>query len=180
MTSMSSQVVISGCSGGGKSTLLGELQRRGHATVAEPGRRIIAEQTRQGGNALPWTDMAAFLREALRVAAMDLEGTARDAGPVFFDRGLIDAAAALQRLCGVPLAQSLGESRPYGRLVFLAPPWPDIYCADEARRHGFPEAEAEYAHLDATYRALGYEVRVLPRASVAERADFVLEAIRRD
>ena len=91
--------------------------------------------------------MAAFLREALRVAAMDLEGTARDAGPVFFDRGLIDAAAALQRLCGVPLAQSLGESRPYGRLVFLAPPWPDIYCADEARRHGFPEAEAEYAHL---------------------------------
>ena len=179
MTPMPSQVVISGCSGGGKSTLLGELRRRGHATVAEPGRRIIAEQIRQGANALPWTDMAAFLREALRVAAMDLEGAARDAGPVFFDRGLIDAAAALQRLYGVPLAQSLGESRPYGRLVFLAPPWPDIYCADEARRHGFPEAEAEYAHLDATYRALGYEVRLLPRASVAERADFVLEAIHR-
>ena len=63
--------------------------------------------------------------------------------------------------------------------MFLAPPWPDIYCADEARRHGFPEAEAEYAHLDATYRALGYEVRLLPRASVAERADFVLQAIHR-
>ncbi|WP_238545821.1 AAA family ATPase [Pseudomonas aeruginosa] len=179
MTPMPPQVVISGCSGGGKSTLLGELRRRGHATVAEPGRRIIAEQIRQGGNALPWTDMAAFLREALSVAAMDLEGAARDAGPVFFDRGLIDAAAALQRLCGVPLSESLGESRPYGRLVFLAPPWPDIYCADEARRHGFSEAEAEYAHLDATYRALGYEVRLLPRASVAERADFVLQAIHR-
>lgn len=123
--------------------------------------------------------MAAFLREALSVAAMDFEGAARDAGSVFFDRGLIDAAAALQRLFGVPLSESLGESRPYGRLVFLAPPWPDIYCADEARRHGFPEAEAEYAHLDATYRALGYEVRLLPRASVAERADFVLQAIHR-
>src|SRR5690606_580622 len=126
MTPMPPQVVISGCSGGGKSTLLGELRRRGHATVAEPGRRIIAEQIRQGGNALPWTDLAAFLREALCVAAMDLEGAARDAGPVFFDRGLIDAAAALQRLFGVPLSESLGESRPYGRLVFLAPPWPDI------------------------------------------------------
>ncbi len=78
MTPMPPQVVISGCSGGGKSTLLGELRRRGHATVAEPGRRIIAEQIRQGGNALPWTDMAAFLREALSVAAMDLEGAARD------------------------------------------------------------------------------------------------------
>lgn len=132
-----------------------------------------------GGSSPSRFGRAAFLREALRVAAMDLEGAAWDASPVFFDRGLIDAAAALQRLCGVPLAQSLGESRPYGRLVFLAPPWLDIYCADEARRHGFPEAEAEYTHLDATYRVLGYEVRLLPRASVAERADFVLQAIHR-
>lgn len=174
---MQSQVVISGCSGGGKSTLLGELQRRGHVTVAEPGRRIIAEQIRLGGNALPWADMAAFLREALRVAAMDLEDISLDVGPVFFDRGLIDAAAALQRLFGVPLSQSLGESIPYGQLVFLAPPWPEIYCADEERKHGFTEAVAEYDHLDRTYRALGYEVRLLPRSSVADRADFVLVAI---
>lgn len=176
---MPSQVLISGCSGGGKSALLVELRRRGHATVAEPGRRIIAEQIRQGGNALPWTDMAAFLREALRVASRDLEDMAGRTGPVFFDRGLIDAAAALERLFGVPLSQSLGESRPYGRLVFLAPPWPQIYCADEALRHGLPEAEAEYAHLDATCRALGYDVRLLPRTRVAERADFVLEALIR-
>ena len=76
-------------------------------------------------------------------------------------------------------AFSRGESLPYGRLVFLAPPWPEIYCVDEARRHSFLEAEAEYAHLDATYRALGYEVRLLPYTSVTDRADFVLEAICR-
>jgi predicted ATPase len=39
-------VVISGCSGGGKSTLLAELARRGHAVVEEPGRRIVQ---RNGG-----------------------------------------------------------------------------------------------------------------------------------
>ncbi|MPT22826.1 MAG: ATPase, partial [Starkeya sp.] len=37
-------VVISGCSGGGKSTLLTELARRGFAVVEEPGRRIVAEE----------------------------------------------------------------------------------------------------------------------------------------
>ena len=95
---MQTQVVISGCSGGGKSSLLGELQRRSYVTVIEPGRRIIAEQTRRGGNALPWSDMAAFLREALHVAEMDLKTIAWNAGPIFFDRVLIDAAAALQRL----------------------------------------------------------------------------------
>jgi predicted ATPase len=30
-------VVISGCSGGGKSALLSELSERGHAVVEEPG-----------------------------------------------------------------------------------------------------------------------------------------------
>lgn len=49
-------VVLSGCSGGGKSSLLAALARRGHAVVEEPGRRIVAEETRSGGSALPWTD----------------------------------------------------------------------------------------------------------------------------
>ncbi|WP_207234152.1 AAA family ATPase [Pseudomonas aeruginosa] len=38
-------VAISGCSGGGKSTLLAELKLRGHAVVEEPGRRIIQEES---------------------------------------------------------------------------------------------------------------------------------------
>jgi hypothetical protein len=32
-------VLITGCSGGGKSTLLAELRARGHPVVEEPGRR---------------------------------------------------------------------------------------------------------------------------------------------
>jgi predicted ATPase len=37
-------VVISGCSGGGKSTLIAELGPRGHAVVGEPGQRIVKEE----------------------------------------------------------------------------------------------------------------------------------------
>ena len=37
-------VVISGCSSGGKSTLVVELGRRGYAVVEEPGRRIVKEE----------------------------------------------------------------------------------------------------------------------------------------
>jgi hypothetical protein len=36
-------VVISGCSSGGKSTLIAELGKRGYAVVDEPGRRIVKE-----------------------------------------------------------------------------------------------------------------------------------------
>ncbi|WP_342236107.1 AAA family ATPase, partial [Inquilinus sp. OTU3971] len=55
-------VVISGCSGGGKSTLLAELGRRGHEVVEEPGRRIVKQERETGGRALPWVDGTAFAR----------------------------------------------------------------------------------------------------------------------
>ena len=70
-------VVLSGCSGGGKSTLLAELRRRGHATVDEPGRRIVKEESADGGTALPWIDLTAFARRAIEVALADRE-EARD------------------------------------------------------------------------------------------------------
>jgi predicted ATPase len=46
-------VTISGCSGGGKSTLLLELRQRGFATIEEPGRWIVVEELKRGGRALP-------------------------------------------------------------------------------------------------------------------------------
>ena len=54
---MENFVTISGCSSGGKSTLLLELRRRGFATVDEPGRRIVAEELKRGGRALPWAEV---------------------------------------------------------------------------------------------------------------------------
>lgn len=55
-------VIISGCSCGGKSTLLAELGQRGLATIEEPGRRVVREELASGGGALPWADMTAFVR----------------------------------------------------------------------------------------------------------------------
>jgi len=96
-------VVISGCSGGGKSTLLAELGRRGHSFVEEPGRRIIKQELQDGGAALPWIDAAAFARRAVAMALEDRASAATLNGWVFFDRGLVDAAAALQHLTGEPV-----------------------------------------------------------------------------
>jgi predicted ATPase len=84
-------VTLSGCSGGGKSTLLAELARRGYATVEEPGRRIVRQELAENGSALPWIDAGAFLRRAIAMALADREAAAGHQGWVFFDRGLIDA-----------------------------------------------------------------------------------------
>ena len=92
-------------------------------------------------------------------------------GWLFFDRGLIDPAAALQHLTGEPAANR------YHRRVFLTPPWPEIYRTDPERRHGLDMALAEYSRLLKIYPSLGYEVSILPKVGVEERADFVLRTL---
>jgi predicted ATPase len=171
-------VVLSGCSGGGKSTLLAELRRRGHAGVEEPGRRIVREQLARGGTALPWLDMAGFARRAIAVARADRPAADACRGWVFFDRGLVDAASALEHATSRPVLQAIAAEHRYHSTVFLTPPWPEIFVSDPERRHGLENAIAEYERLVRAYRALDYTLVVLPRTSVAERADLVLQGLQ--
>jgi predicted ATPase len=170
-------VVISGCSSGGKSTLLTELGERGYATVEEPGRRIVKEELLNGGRALPWEDAVAFVQHMIALALADLRAANSHGGWVFFDRGLIDALAALKHLTGEPTLNTVLEEHRFRRRVFLAPPWPEIYQTDAERRHGFDIAVAEYQRLLEVYPSLGYEVTILPKVGVSERADFVLDRL---
>lgn len=170
-------VVISGCSGGGKSSLLNELGRRGYAVVEEPGRRIISDETRSNGTTLPWLDLTAFLRRAFAMALADRASVGPSNDWVFFDRGLVDAVVGLQHLTGEPLSTTLAQDHRYHRRVFLTPPWPQIYVQDSERRHSLDSAMSEYLRLLEAYPALGYDVSILPKIGVVERADFVLSAL---
>ncbi|HEY4831121.1 MAG TPA: AAA family ATPase, partial [Waddliaceae bacterium] len=84
-------VVISGCSGGGKSTLLSELVNRGYSVVLEPGRQIVKEQTAIGGDALPWINLNKFLELALSRYLFQFNSQNESQKLIFFDRGIIDA-----------------------------------------------------------------------------------------
>jgi len=170
-------VVISGCSCGGKSTLLAELGRCGYAIVEELGRRIVKEELKAGGSALPWVDDTAFARRALAMALADRAPVRSLDEWVFFDRGLVDAAAGLQLLTGESILAALGQFHRYHRRVFLTPPWPEIYVTEPERRHGLATALAEYSRLLEAYPSLGYEICILPKIAVAERADFILRAL---
>lgn len=170
-------ILITGCSGGGKSTLLAELSRRGHHTVEEPGRRIVRAAQAGRGGALPWEDLDAFARQALDLAHRDFQAARAAAGsgePVFFDRGMVDAALALP---GADAGRVLASLPRYERQVFLAPPWEAIFAADRERRAGFAAATAEYHRIEAALPWLGYRAMTLPRADVAARADHVLATL---
>jgi len=141
------------------------------------GRRIVREELSGGGAALPWAEEAAFARRAVAMALADRASAAALNGWVFFDRGLIDAAAGLEHLTGEQVLATLGRAHRYHRHVFLTPPWPEIYVTDLERRHDFNAALAEYSRLLEAYPSLGYELIVLPKVGVVERADIVLTTL---
>ncbi|QDX26118.1 AAA family ATPase [Sphingomonas suaedae] len=177
MNSGSRHVILSGCSGAGKSTLLNELAYRGFDTVTEPGRRIVIEELRGDGKALPWVDPAAFATRAIEVAVQDLRLSGDGSSWTFFDRSLVDAAVALQHATGHVASVTLAPFPRYHRRVFLTPPWPEIYLQDQERQHGMEEAVAEYDRLLRAYSDLGYDPLVLPKTTVSERASFVLSRL---
>ncbi|MGZ2257613.1 AAA family ATPase [Roseobacter sp. A03A-229] len=169
---MSRFVLISGCSGGGKSTLLTALGARGYPVVPEPGRRVIA-----AGGPAPLDDMAGFATAALHMARQDLTRMQAQDVWVFFDRGVIDAAVALAHCTGAPVAAHLPGPPVYHGTVFLTPPWPEIYRQDAARQHGYGAACAEYDRLSTALRALGYDTVLLPKTAPEARANFVLDQL---
>lgn len=169
-------ILITGCSGGGKSTLLAELALRGFATCEEPGRAIVKEQLASGGDALPWENIAKFAELAAQRSLQNMARAAQNDGITFFDRGLLDAVCAMERLnLPVPpdIAHAFARCR-YRRTVFLSPPWPEIFANDAERKHAFTEAIAEYDYLAKRLSELGYEPAILAKASVEARVDFVL------
>lgn len=172
--------VISGCSGGGKSTLLAELAQRGYRVFAEPGREIVKQQLAIGGNALPWKDGLKFAELCVALGRQHYDNARHATAPTFFDRSVIDNISGVER-AKVPLSNYFRDTLMYCRYaqsVFMVPPWPEIYRQDEERRHSLQEAEFEYHSLMVAYQTHGYQTIIIPKRTVAERASFVEAVVR--
>ncbi|PZQ58147.1 MAG: ATPase [Phenylobacterium zucineum] len=169
--------VLTGGPGVGKTTLVHHLRATGERVVEESARAVIRDAVQSGGQATPWQDNAAFVAECVRrdIAAFgELAGETRC---VFFDRGIIDSYGAN----GEPPSPALIEAvrgRRYNPRVFLLPPWPEIYATDAERRQDWAEAERTFDRIREQLPSLGYTPVIVPKASVADRAAFVLAQAR--
>lgn len=172
-------VLLSGCSGGGKSVLLSALRQRGFAAFEEPGRQVVREHLLIDGPALPWRDAALFAELCVSRAMQQMTAAAESPGAVFFDRGIVDAVAFFEYLGrDVPAhLERAARLLRYRRTVFVTPPWPEIFSGDRERRHSYEEAVAQYDASIATFRRLDYQPLELPKTSVDRRADFIIECI---
>jgi predicted ATPase len=63
-------------------------------------------------------------------------------------------------------------------MVFLAPPWKEIYETDSERKQDFAEAERTFTQLSEVYRRCGYESMLLPKLTPSARAQFILDQLQ--
>ncbi|HAT6800683.1 TPA: AAA family ATPase [Citrobacter freundii] len=171
--------ILTGGPGSGKSTIIDTIIKRGFWCSKEAGRGVIQDQVNIGGDALPWANQTAFAELMLSWEMRSWHEAEEQTQPCFFDRGVPDVVGYL-RLSELPIPRHLDnavEKFRYNRIVFIAPPWRDIYVQDTERKQSFDVAVATYHAMVKTYRMYDYQLIELPCVSVEERADFILSRI---
>jgi predicted ATPase len=171
--------VLSGCSGGGKSTLLSGLALHGVAVAEEAGRQIVREQMAIAGPALPYADPRLFVELLVSRAIQQWAAAKRHGQTTVFDRSVIDGISFLEHLrLDIPdHIIRAGERIRYNRTVLMVPPWPELFAGDAERRHGFEDAAAQFSTLIGTYERFGYSVALLPKTDIHSRLAHVLALI---
>lgn len=169
--------VITGGPGGGKTTLLKELQKQGINYVPETARQIIKNRVDAGLSPRP-----APPEFALQVFIQDVEAFTANlhvTNTLFFDRSFIDSAAMLYEADKqlYDTFKPLLEEHRYNNLVFITPPWQDIYVTDNERDQTFEQAVQVYNKLYSWYIQMGYTIAVLPETGVEERVGYIMQCL---
>ena len=171
------RIVFAGGPGSGKTTLLDALQVRGYAVAADSARCIIRD--RKSRSLPPRPPAREFAETVLRADIRQYRELESGPGPVFFERGIVDALCVLHETGAMPEREleALLSAYPYDPRVFVFPPWEAIYVTDAERDQTFAEAQGVHRAACAWYRRCGYEIVEVPRVDVERRCAFVLSAI---
>ena len=171
-------MVITGGPGFGKTSIIDELEARKFDCFHEVSRTIIKEQLAIGGDILPWKNLVSFSHILLESRIQQFH-KAQNSGFSFFDRALPDIIAYMQKdQLEIPkhyLEQS--KNCTYFSTVFIVPPWKEIYKNDAQRMEDYTTAAQLNDFISETYQDFGYNIVVLPKVSVKERADFILNTL---
>ncbi|MDX1437623.1 MAG: AAA family ATPase [Anaerolineales bacterium] len=168
--------VLTGGPGGGKTSLLEALARRGYRGVPDTAREIIKARKAVGQSPRP--DPKVFARMVFDADVQNYM-TSSDTALTFFDRGVVDSLGMLYESCAMPVLEIEEYLRRYpcNPTVFLLPSWEEIYLNDGERDQTFAEAVQVFERVISWYGRCGYEPLEVPFGPVSERLDFVLNTV---
>lgn len=175
---MTRRFVITGGPGFGKTSIISALEAKGYFCFHEFSRSLIKEQLAVGGDILPWKNLESFSRIVFEMRLKQFE-EAPENQTCFYDRGIPDVIAYLNK-DGIELnsyyTKALEEYN-YNNIVFLTPPWKEIFVNDTERMENFNASVEAHQHIKSTYEQLGYTTIDLPKLSIKDRIEFILSSV---
>lgn len=172
------RIAVTGGPGAGKTTLLEGLKARGHTIVPDVAREIIAERRRLGLSPRPPQDE--FAKSILSRDIQRYESTQSESGLIFFDRSIVDSLGMVDELSLLTDTekQRILAQYPYRATAFILPPWIEIYHTDSERDQSYEEAVRVCGAIHGWYIKCGYKLVEVPKLTVDERGEFVLDYLR--
>lgn len=179
MNNHSYKIIITGGPGFGKSSIINQLETMGYKVFHEISREIIQHQLQIGGTCLPWLDHHTFNNAVFEARKKQYDEASILGGLYFFDRGLPDSLAYLLADEKEIPEKHFKETRlrPYFPVVFLTPPWKEIYQKDNERWEDFSYATKVHDNIRAFYGSFGYELIDIPFDTVQNRVNFILNLV---
>ncbi|UCD03914.1 MAG: AAA family ATPase [Candidatus Woesearchaeota archaeon] len=172
--------VISGGPGFGKSALIDALDRRSFYCGKDVAREFIKEQIISGGEILPQNNRLEFQKIILQRRIKQYKD-APEGKICFFDRGIPDLIGYLTKEnLEVPNEYYLASNKyRYEKIVFLTPPWQEIFEKDSERSETFREAKIIHKAIEKAYKDLSYKIINVPKGSINKRVEFILLKIKK-
>ena len=175
----SKKIVLTGSPSSGKSSLIFELRHRGFLCYDEISRQITRQARIEGIEQLFLAKPLLFSEKLLEERSKQYHEAAKETSPVvFLDRGIPDIIAYMDYI-GDEYPNHFNEACKtcVYDYVFILEPWEAIYKSDNERYENFEQAKAIHKHLIDTYKRFGYQLINIPFLSIAERTDFILDAL---
>lgn len=164
---------ITGGPGAGKTSVLIELKKQGFYCFDEQAEKLIKHAQQTNSNLVPWIKLEEFNIKLVEEMIKDYH--AAKPGVNFFDRALPENEAFFlyQNLKIPEVVEKSAKEFRYEPLVFMLPPWKEIYENTKVRKESFEDAIRISEFIKKSYEGLGYEIIELPKTSVIERVDFI-------
>lgn len=181
------KIVITGGPSTGKTAVIEALEQKGYQCLEEVIRAMTLAKKAQESDVVfksnpivSVTDPAAFNQMILDARVDQYKSTLNSSNElVFFDRGIPDILAYMDCF-GQEYDESFKSACSTNTydLIFLMPSWQEIYVVDNERFETYEESLQINDCLLQSYSSFGYAVNSVPKDTIRNRVDFILNHIK--
>lgn len=172
------RIALTGAPATGKTSICHKLEEMGYDVFHEVARDIIADSLERGSDVVPWDNLDAFSALVWERRMEDYNSAAAEFS--FYDRTVLDTLSYLFK-DDVPVRPNWAmdmETVQFDK-IFLLPVWEEIHSLDSERMETLEDCiEVERCLLE-THKNYGYDVVIVPKLSIEERIQFIIEELKK-